>query len=158
MSGHCPQDGGFVGDAGCTHPNHRHSELVRGLVANASPRGHLSLIPAADAEAALREGFYVDGPGGARVGFGRNLLAHIEEDTAHAPEDIRARKERLMYAVSTVMNPDRVEENHRSIPGRKAYAKAFDGFGILAVSEPNGEDIERVFTYFPRRGMKRRTE
>ena len=32
MSERCPYDGGFIGDAGCTHPNHRHSDLVRGIV------------------------------------------------------------------------------------------------------------------------------
>ena len=32
MSEHCPQDGGFIGDAGCTHPNHQHSELVKGIM------------------------------------------------------------------------------------------------------------------------------
>ena len=153
MSGRCQQDGGFVGDAGCTHPNHAHSALVERLVASAdAPR----TIPASEAEAALREGFHVSNPDGVRVGFGRRLLDHIEGDTAHAPADIKARKERLAYAVATVTRPDAVERHHRSIPGRTAYARAFDDFGILAVSEPDGENIETVFTYFPRRGMKRR--
>ena len=29
MSEHCPQDGGFVGEAGCTHPNHHKIEDQR---------------------------------------------------------------------------------------------------------------------------------
>ena len=52
MSEHCPQDGGFIGDAGCTHPNRQHSELVKGIIANAMPRGRWRLISEADAEAA----------------------------------------------------------------------------------------------------------
>ena len=153
MSARCPQDGGFVGNAGCTHPNHAHSALVERIAASADAPG---MVSASEAEAALREGFHVTNPDGVRVGFGRRLLDHIEGDTAHAPEDIKARKERLAFAVATVAKPDAVERNHRSIPGRTAYAKAFDDFGILAVSEPDGENIEAVFTYFPRRGMKRR--
>ncbi len=53
MSGRCPQDGGFIGDAGCSHPNHGHSELVRGLLAS-KPRA----ISPREADAALREGSF----------------------------------------------------------------------------------------------------
>lgn len=75
MSARCPQDGGFVGDAGCTHPNHAHSALVERIAASAdAPR----MVSTSEAEAALREGFYVSNPDGARVGFGRRLLDHIE--------------------------------------------------------------------------------
>ena len=156
MSEHCPQDGGFIGDAGCTHPNHQHSELVRGIVANAAPRGHLHLISEADAEAALKEGFYVKNKEGKLVGFGKKLLDHIDSDVLHSKADAAARKQRLIYAVQTVTHPDKVEKNHRSIPGRTAYAKAFDDFGILAITEPQSDTIEHVFTFFPRRGAKKR--
>ena len=156
MSEHCPQDGGFIGDAGCTHPNHQHSELVKGIIANAAPRGHLHLISEAEAEAALTEGFYVKNPEGKQVGFGKGLLEHINNDTNHAPEDAKARKQRLIYAVQTVTHPDKTEKNHRSIPGRTAYAKAFDDFGILAITEPEADVIAKVFTYFPRRGGRKR--
>ena len=156
MSEHCPQDGGFIGDAGCTHPNHQHSELVKGIIVNAMPRGRLHLISEADAEAALKEGFYVNDPSGRRVGFGHGLLEHIDNDPNHAPEDAKARKQRLIYAVQTVTHPDKTEKNHRSIPGRTAYAKAFDDFGILAITEPESNVIAKVFTYFPRRGARKR--
>ena len=156
MSEHCPQDGGFIGDAGCTHPNHQHSELVKGIIANAAPRGHLHLISEGDAEAALREGFYVKNPEGKMVGFSHGLLEHIDSDPKHDPKDAKARKERLIYAVQTVTHPDKTEKNHRSIPGRTAYAKAFDDFGILAITEPESDVIAKVFTYFPRRGAKKR--
>ena len=156
MSEHCPQDGGFIGDAGCTHPNHQHSELVQGIIVNAMPRGHLHLISEAEAEAALKEGFYVNDQSGKRVGFGHGLLEHIKNDPNHAPEDAKARKQRLIYAVQTVTHPDKTEKNHRSIPGRTAYAKAFDDFGILAITEPESNVIAKVFTYFPRRGARKR--
>jgi len=156
MSEHCPQDGGFIGDAGCTHPNHQHSELVKGIIANAAPRGYLHLISESDAEVALKEGFYVKNPEGKQVGFGKKLLEHIDGDTAHSAADAAARKRRLIYAVSTVTHPDKVEKNHRSIPGRTAYCKAFEDFGILAVTEPQSDTIEHVFTFFPRRGAKKR--
>ena len=47
MSEHCPQDGGFIGDAGCTHPNHQHSELVKGIMS-----GKVSSVSEEDATAA----------------------------------------------------------------------------------------------------------
>lgn len=156
MSERCPQDGGFIGECGCTHPNHQHSELVKGIIVNAMPRGRLHLISEADAEAALKEGFYVNDPSGKRVGFGHGLLEHIDNDPNHAPEDAKARKQRLIYAVQTVTHPDKTEKNHRSIPGRTAYAKAFKDFGILAITERNTGEIEKVFTYFPRRGGRKR--
>lgn len=151
MSEHCPQDGGFIGDAGCTHPNHEHSELVKSIMSG-SPR----MISDVDASAALKEGFYVQNPNGKRVGFGEDLLKHIEGDTAHGENDIVERKRRLMFAVDTVQHPDKIETNHRNIPGRSAYAKAFDGFGILAITGPGKDTIDKVYTYFPRRSGKKK--
>ena len=72
MSEHCPQDGGFIGDAGCTHPNHQHSELVKGIMS-----GEPAMISPRDATAALNEGFYVKNPEGKQVGFGKKLLADL---------------------------------------------------------------------------------
>ena len=152
MSEHCPQDGGFIGDAGCTHPNHQHSELVKGLLAAEEPH----MISPADCDAALTEGFYVRNPEGKQVGFGKKLLDHIDNDPNHAPADATARKQRLPFAIATVTHPDKVEKNHRSIPGRTAYAKAFEDFGILAITEPESDTIANVFTYFPRRGARKR--
>ena len=156
MSEHCPQDGGFIGDAGCTHPNHQHSELVKGLLAGSAPRGHLHDITPDDAEAALREGFYVDGLNGKRIGFGKRLLDHIDGDISHSDKDKDARKSKLMYAISTVRHPDRVESNHRGYPGRTLYTKAFGEFGIFAISDTVTGNVESVFTIFPRRGGRKR--
>lgn len=152
MSKQCPQDGGFVGDSGCTHPNHEHSALVKRLTADGEPK----MVTPDEATAALKEGFYVAAPDGKRIGFGESLLKHIEGDANHGENDIVERKRRLMFAVKTIQQPDRVERNHRAIPGRSAYAKAFDGFGILAITGPGEGTIERVYTYFPRRSERKR--
>ena len=93
MSGHCPQDGGFIGDAGCTHPNHRHSELVKGLLAD---KPHP--ISPHDCDAALREGFYVNTAFNTRVGFGPHLDEHIRY---HSIADQNRRKANLLYAIAT---------------------------------------------------------
>ena len=151
MSEHCKQDGGFIGDAGCTHPNHQHSELVKSIMSG-KPR----MISEQDAETALKEGFYVPNPNGKRIGFGEDLLKHIEGDVSHGENDIVERKRRLMFAVATVTNPDKTDPNHRSIPGRTAYAKAFDDFGILVITGPDNETVDKVYTYFPRRSGKKR--
>lgn len=147
MSEHCPQDGGFIGDAGCTHPNHQHSELVKGIMS-----GEPKMLSPRDAVAALEEGFYVKPPEGNRIGFGKKLLAHIE---SHAGGDANERKRRLMFAVKAVTTPDRVEKNHRGFESRTLYAKAFDGFGMLAVTEKDSDSIEYAFTIVPnRKGRK----
>lgn len=156
MTKKCPQDGDFIGDAGCTHPNHQHSELVKSLIVGTEPRGHLHDITPNEAEAALREGFYVDGSNGKRIGFGKRLLDHIDGDVSHSEKDKSVRKSKLMYAVSTVRHPDRVEPNHRDYPGRTLYAKAFDDFGMFAVSNTETGNVESVFTIFPRRGGRKR--
>ena len=151
MNERCSEDGGFIGEAGCTHPNHQHSELVKRITGAYSP----TMITATEAEAALREGFYIDDPNGERIGFGSKLLSHIDSDTQHAPKDQKNPKERLMFAVDTVARPDKMETNHRLIPGRTAYAKSYADFGILAITQKDSGIIDTI-TYFPRRNMKRK--
>ena len=147
MSEHCPQDGGFIGAAGCTHPNHRHSELVRGIMS-----GEPKMISAAEDTAALTEGFYANNPDGRRVGFGKKLLTHLD---THLEGDANARKARLMFAVKTVTRPAKVERDHKGFEGRTLYSKAFEKFGMVAISEKGGDTIEHVFTIIPnRRGKK----
>ncbi len=155
MTEHCPQDGGFIGDAGCTHPNHEHSPLVTGIIERSAAKGYKpDFVSELEAEAALEEGFYVNGPNGKRIGFGKSLLRHFNEDHDLSDPDVEAkiadRKRRLMFAINTVMRPNRSESNHRSIPGRTAYFKSFDGFGIQAITSKDGDRdmIEYVFTYF----------
>lgn len=147
MSGHCPQDGGFIGDAGCTHPNHQHSELVKGLLEAKEPRE----ISSAECDAALNEGFYVNNPDGVRVGFGKRLLDHINE---HPGNDAEGRKTRLLYAKDTVTAPDRVEKAHKGLEGRTAYLKSFGKFGIVALSDKDGKNLESIFTIIPKRKLK----
>lgn len=151
MSARCQQDGGFVGDAGCTHPNHAHSALVERILSGAAHE-----ISEQDADRALAEGFYVDGANGVRIGFGRSLRRHLDDDHAN-PRDIKARKEALLQAIETVRHPDRVEWHHKGLQGRTAYAKAFEERGILAISDREGKNVEFVFNIIPKRSMKRRS-
>ena len=151
MTEHCPEDGAFIGDAGCTHPNHEHSALVNGIVADGKAK-KLRTISEADCDAALKEGFYVDGPNGKRIGFGKSLLKHFNED--HVKKDAIGRKQRLLYAVNAVMFPAKSEDNHRSIEGRTAYFKDFDGFGIQAITSKERDTIDYVFTYIPKRNKR----
>ena len=156
MSEHCKQDGGFIGKAGCTHPNHQHSELVRGRLAASEPRGHLHDITPKDFDAAVSEGFYVNGANGRRIGFGKALLRHFNEDNNPNSDDIKNRKSRLLYAINAVKHPDKVEWHHEGLQGRTAYTKAFDKFGVLAVSDREGKNIEYVFNIIPKRSLKRK--
>ena len=154
MTDHCPEDGAFIGDAGCTHPNHQHSKLVEGIISDGKEK-KLRTISEADCDAALTEGFYVDGPNGRRIGFGKSLLRHFtEEHDLSSPRmaaKIAERKRNLLYAVNTVMFPSRSENNHRGIEGRTAYFKAFEGFGIQAITGKESDTIEYVFTHIVKR-------
>ena len=147
MSDRCPQDGGFIGDAGCSHENHQHSALVMGIIDDGKAK-KLRTISEADCDAALTEGFYVDAPGGKRIGFGKTLLQHLNEH-----EDAYQRKTKLLYAVNAVMFPNKSENNHERIAGRTAYFKSFKGFGIQAITSKEGDKIEYVFTYIPKRDL-----
>lgn len=146
MSTHCPKDGGFIGAAGCTHPRHVHSPLVREILAEKSPK---RMLPE-DVDSALGEGFYIR-CGSRRVGFGKRLLDHIN---THHPNDAKERKTFLQFAIAAVRKPDAIERNHRSIKDRTAYAKAFADFGILVISDRRG-DIHDVFTFVPKRKMRK---
>ena len=72
MSAQCPQDGGFIGGAGCSHRNHTHSEFLTTLL-DAPARE----ITTKECDTALEEGFYVDSADGSRVGFGKSLKHHL---------------------------------------------------------------------------------
>ena len=144
MSTHCPQDGGFIGAAGCTHPRHAHSPLVKRIL-NAKTPTH---ITDAEARRALKEGFYVDLPNGERVGFGKTLLNHLD---AHHHTDADARLKHLEYAIDTIRHPDGVEKKHRLIQGRTAYAKAYKNFGMLVLADTETGLVKQAFTFFPNR-------
>lgn len=152
MSDRCPQDGGFIGECGCTHPNHEHSELVKGLLSADSP----AFIEEADADAALAEGFYVGGPNG-RVGFGKRIIDHWSDARPgheHKPEDVKSRKERLAFAIETVRNPDAMDDNIPGHPNRISYTKGFRRFGIVVFSDPTNKEQAIAFTYVPKRSLK----
>jgi hypothetical protein len=139
----CPKDGGFIGSAGCTHPNHEHSELVKRLLAAGAPRP----IDPADCDAALREGFYVNTKTGERVGFGPQLVEHLKH---HSKADQRRRKRLLPYAIKTVTSGKR-KPNPQGGKGSWKYAKWFEegGFGLLVLTDAHG-DVEDVFDIIPK--------
>lgn len=156
---HCELDGGWIGDAGCTHPNHPHSALVNRIIDAAKNKKPIAISPS-DAEAALKEGFYVDAGNGKRIGFGKSLLKHFNEDHDLTDEeeanDIKNRKRLLMFAVDTVMHPTKVSLNEEGYVGRKAYIKPFNTFGIKAISNEEEDKIEYVFTYRPAKSERKR--
>ena len=139
----CPQDGGFIGDSGCTHPNHEHSALVKGLLEKARLR-EPGMIDAHDAEQALREGFSVNtATAGIRVGFGKRLLEHTN---SHREGKAMARKELLLYAVKTVRGGKR-RPNPKGGPNSFGYAMRFEKFGMLVCTDKEGQ-VEEAFTFF----------
>lgn len=142
MSERCPQDGGFIGDAGCPHPNHGHSELVRGLLAS-RPRA----ISPREADAALREGFHVNSAFNTRVGFGAKLAKHIDH---HSHKDRIRRKANLLYAVATVKGGKR-GKNPKGGEGSFAYARDFGDFRMLVLTDASG-NVEDTFDIIPRKG------
>ena len=156
MTKKCPQDGGFIGDAGCTHPNHQHSKLVKSLLGAAQPRAIQHDISPEDFDAAVSEGFYVTGKDGNRIGFGNALLRHFNEDSDPNSADIINRKSKLIYAINTVTHPDRVEQNHKGLEGRTAYTSSYGDFGILAITDKGGKNIEYIFNIIPKRSLKRK--
>lgn len=143
----CPNDGGFIGEAGCTHPNHEHSKLVNEIINAEKPY----FIDPEEADKALNEGFYVQNQEGKNVGFGKNLLKHIE---SHDSKDAIARKKRLLFAIQTVKTADIIENNHKDIPGRTAYMKAFENFGMICITDKS-DNIEYTFTIIPKRKEKK---
>lgn len=150
MSEHCPQDGGFIGECGCTHPNHQHSDRVKQILdADAAP----TEITVADFDAAIAEGFYVDSPSG-RVGFGSRIL-NDWNNGKHTKKDIENRKKRLAFAVAAVRDPDATDNDHHGYKGRIAYTKAFDEIGIVVISDPTDHNYAATFTYIPKRKGKK---
>ncbi len=151
MPDKCPVDGGFIGRSGCTHPNHRHSEHVERLLREA--RTPHELDDPADAEKALREGFYVQTRWNTRVGFGPDLLAHID---SHPGAQALDRKRKLLCAIKTV-RAGRRAPNPKGGPGSYGYAMHFpeEGFGMLVLTDRHG-DVEDAFTIFPNYGPKAR--
>ena len=141
MIDHCPQDGGFIGKAGCTHKNHQHSPLVKSLLAS-KPK----TISPNDCDAALAEGFYVNSAFNTRVGFGKKLATHIDH---HNQQDRIRRKVNLLYAVATVKGGKR-GPNPKGGPGSYAYARNIDGRRFLVLTDEDGI-VEDVFDIIPGR-------
>lgn len=141
MPEQCPQDGGFIGSCGCTHPNHEHSELVKAVLEDSHDPYP---IEPEQCTAALEEGFYVSTRFNTRVGFGKDLLRHLEE---HDPEKADERKALLLYAVDTARTGRR-GPNPSGEPDSFSYAKKYeDGTKILLLTDKEGI-VERAFTFY----------
>ncbi len=141
----CPNDGGFLGEGGCTHPNHEHSPLVKKLLTADQPER----MSVSDCDTALDEGFTVKSADGTDTAFGKSLKVHLD---AHTEKDANNRKQCLAYAVDAVKTTQ-PETNHRGIPGRKAYAKSYKDFGIITIADKNNT-IDEVFTIVRKRKGK----
>ena len=136
---HCPQCGGFIGDAGCNSPRHKYSEFLTGLL-KSKPRK----TTVAEFDKALAEKFYVNtAKAGVRVGFGKRLLIHMAHHTA---ADQKRRKEMLLFAVKTVKSGRR-GRNPKGGPNSWGYAKRFDGFKMLVLTDAKG-NVEDCFNFF----------
>ncbi len=137
---HCPQCGGFIGDAGCNSPRHKYSASLTALL-KAKPRD----ITVEEFDKALDEKFYVNtAKAGVRVGFGKRLLTHLAH---HSAADQKRRKKKLLYAVATVKSGKR-KRNPQGGPGSWAYAKRFDWGKVLVLTDKNGM-VEDCFNIIP---------
>ena len=151
MTDKCPQDGGFIGNAGCTHENHEHSPLVERLIKATEPKE----ITEEEALEALREGFYVSRDK-KQLGFGKNMISHFSKPGKN-PKDTKRRLELLPFAIDAVKTGT-VEERHQGLEGRTAYMKSYEKFGIMAVSDKSGKNIEYVFNIIPDRKKRLREQ
>ena len=139
---HCPQCGGFIGDAGCKSPRHKYSAELTALL-KSKPRE----ITVAEFDNALKEKFYVNtATAGVRVGFGNRLLIHMSH---HSAADQRRRKVHLLYAVAAVKSGKR-GRNPQGGPGSYAYAKRFSWGKMLVLTDQNG-DVEDTFDIIPKK-------
>jgi|GEM_PF-1552961 len=149
---HCPQDGGFIGKCGCTHRNHEHSELVKGLLMDAQTPHKISVE---DADAALEEGFYVTSKEGVRVGFGTPLKEHIELPS-HSVSDQKERKRCLLFALDTVQTTEPEERDHQNRKGRNRYIKMMDAKKAMFVVTDKDGNADFAKTIIPRPPAKKR--
>ena len=139
---HCPQCGGFIGDAGCSSPRHKYSAELTALL-NAKPR----IISPAEHDKALKEMFYVNSAWNTRVGFGKRYLAHLAH---HSAADRKRRKVHLLYAVAAVKSGKR-GRNPQGGADSYAYAKKFDWGKMLVLVDKRG-NVEDTFSIIPKKG------
>lgn len=103
-------------------------------------------ISVAEFDKALAEKFYVNtARSGVRVGFGKKLMVHMAH---HTEADQKRRKAHLLYAVKTVKAGKR-GRNPKGGSGSHAYAKKFDGFKMLVLTDANG-NVEDCFNFYPK--------
>lgn len=140
----CPQDGGFVGDDGCTHPNHIRRNLQNKVAKWAQ---NPSRMDPEEARKAIETGFEVTDSGGLVFTFGENLKRHLDE---HSEQDRSGRYSRLQYAVAAVNSPIR-EANHRNFPGRIACCQVIDPKHIVVLLADRSGEAVTAFDIIPGR-------
>lgn len=151
MPENCPIDGCFIGKCGCTSERHLRSDKTEKLIEESASAETLRKITPEEADAALKEGFYVTNSDGGRTGFGLDLKDHIER-TADNQKQINDRKAALLFAMNAVRDTAPTERNHQGRHGRNRYSRLMDdGNAVIVVSDPDGTNIEKVFTVFPSR-------
>ena len=146
MSKHCKKDGAFIGDAGCTHPNHVHSELVTRLLSQKARR-----ITPQECDALLNEGVYIESSENRRVGFGKSLKRHLDE---HGGRDRLERKANILFAIATVKGTRPVTHDEKGFEGRTKWVnRSYSDKIIMVVSTRDTKaaqegclDIDYVFT------------
>lgn len=151
---HCPADGGWIGDGGCSHPRHKHSEFLTKML-DERPRE----IEPSDADKMLAEGFYVTGAKidkndpnekAFRVSFGKTLERHL---ASKQKADADGRKRRLLYAVNAVVNGRRVE-NPNGRRGVIAWAAPADGNLGVVVTADRKHRVKWIFDILPRKDRR----
>ncbi|MGN1360348.1 MAG: hypothetical protein ACI4X9_07870, partial [Kiritimatiellia bacterium] len=131
----CPQDGGFVGEDGCTHPNHIRRNLRKKAAKWAKKPDYMD---PEEARKAIETGFEVTDSSGLVFTFGESLKRHLDE---HSEKDRSGRYSRLQYAVAAVNSPIR-EVNHRNFPGRIACCQVIDQKHIVVLlADRSGEAV-----------------
>lgn len=138
---HCPQCGGFIGDAGCNSPRHKYSASLTALL-KAKPR----IISVAEHDKALDEMFYVNTAWNTRVGFGKHYLTHLAH---HSARDQKRRKVHLLYAVAAVKSGKRGRNPQGGVDSF-AYAKKFDWGKMLVLVDKRG-NVEDTFDVIPKK-------
>lgn len=136
-----------MGDAGCAHPNHEHSEFVKKLLAS---KPHP--ITPRECDALLREGVYVESSEHRRVGFGKSLLRHLGDD--HGSKDAAERKRNILFAIATVRSTKPTTHNEEGFSGRVKWVnRSYKDKIIMVISTPETKaaknanlDIDYVFT------------
>lgn len=125
---HCPADGAFIGDDGCTHPNHQSPKKLTFEEA----RKLLSTHP------------IVTDPTGQKVRFGGRLEYHLSEKTE---DEQNRRLAKLEYALDAVRTTKPIL-HPRGLMDRNVYIKSTSEKNSIMVFVDNSGEVQEVFDVF----------